>query len=152
MSDDINYCTNTSITASKVYDDEAIVINTATGRYYDLEGAGADVWALLERGITVGEAAAEVVRLYDTDHPTAARDVEDFFRLLQADNLIVASNSESAAPGPTSNEISQPSRLPYVPPTVTTFTDMEDLLAADPPMPATYTPVWEPQQGAKGNV
>ncbi len=143
MDRDLRLSANKAIAASKVYDDEAVVINTVTGRYYDLEGAGADVWALLDNGTSVSQAAAELTRRYDVDAQTAGRDVERFVAVLVEADLVVATESGDE-PAPAETTPASEGRRAYIPPTVTTFTDMEDLLAADPPMPASYTPVWKP--------
>jgi hypothetical protein len=134
------FIANHRLTAAKIYDDEAIVINTATGRYYDLEGSGADIWALLVEGISIPEASAALSRRYDIDAETAATDVEAFIERLLSEELVLEAEEPGGDPVPmaTADE-----RTRYLKPSVTTFTDMEELLAADPPMPAQYTPVWE---------
>lgn len=134
------YITNHRLAASKIYDDEAIVINTATGRYYDLEGSGADIWALLADGISVSEAAAILAGRYDVEHDEAAADISSFIERLVAEKLVLEAEDPAGDPAP----IPAPDeRGRYMAPSVTTFTDMEELLAADPPMPVQYTPVWE---------
>ena len=114
---------NTALTASKIYEDEAIVINTATGRYYDLEGAGAELWSLLDHGITVDEAATALTATFDVDTERARADVAAFFERLVAEELVVTTD-DGVAPGAPSEP--SESRRPYTPPSLTTFTDMEE--------------------------
>ncbi len=142
MSDQVvRYRVNTVLTASKVYDDEAIVINTATGRYYDLEGSGADIWALLPSGVTVSEVARALAVAYEVEAEAVKGDVGEFLDRLQQEQLVVIDGGGTEEPVATRQSSEQ--RRTYIPPKVTTFTDMEELLAADPPMPAAYTPVWQ---------
>jgi hypothetical protein len=133
------FVVNRQLTAAKIYDDEAIVINTATGRYYDLEGAGADVWGLLVDGVSVPQAAAVLASRYEVDADKAASDVHSFLERLVSEQLVVEATEPEREPRPVPT-VEQRTR--YLAPSVTTFTDMEELLAADPPMPAQYTPVW----------
>jgi hypothetical protein len=132
----------TSIAVSKVYDDEALVLNTATGRYFDLEGTAPDVWVLLADGTTAAEAAAALSARYDVDAATAEPQVEALLEQLHAEDLI------EPCDGPPSPAPVAGLRARYVPPALTGFSDMEELLAADPPLPSDYTPVWEGRQGS----
>lgn len=129
-------------TASQVYDDEAVVINTSTGRYYDLEGSGVDLWTLVEHGITPQEGATVLAARFDVEAAEALPQVTTFLEALLAEDLVEL--AAGSGPPPTD---ALGARRPYVPPAVTTFTDMEELLAADPPLPADYTPVWQPPTG-----
>ena len=130
------YRINDQLTAAKVFDDEAIVINIVTGRYYDLEGAGALAWTMLSAGASAEEAAGAFVEHFEVDADAARRDVDALVERLLAEELIVAAADASspAAPRPANG------RVPYSPPALLTYTDMEDLLTVDPPLPAAYTP------------
>ncbi len=127
---------NEALTAAKVFDDEAVIINVVTGRYYDLEGSGALAWTLLSTGAAPDEVADVFVEHYDIDRAVAARDVDALVDQLVTEELLVAGSDLSAPPPP-----ERPSeRSPYSPPAVTIYSDMEDLLTSDPPLPAAYTP------------
>lgn len=131
---------NDELTAAKVFDDEAIVINVVTGRYYDLEGTGALAWTLLVAGASAAEVSRALVERFEVDAVTAGADVDALIERLLAEELIVAAPEASASaahPPPASPPVG---RIPYAPPALATYTDMEDLLTVDPPLPAAYTP------------
>jgi hypothetical protein len=132
------YRINDELTAAKVFDDEVIVIHVATGRYYDLEGVGAEVWTMIGDGATAGEIAAGLAATYDVEEGTAREDVERLLESLRAEDLVAADGASLPAKQP-AEASAQAALRPYEPPRLTTYTDMEDLLAADPPMPAPYT-------------
>ena len=127
---------NDELTAAKVFDDEAVVINVVTGRYYDLEGSGALAWSMLAAGASLDEVVEAFVEHFEVDPGVARADVEALVSKLLAEELIVAAPEVSAPPRP-----ERPSeRSRYSPPAMTTYNDMEDLLTSDPPLPAAYTP------------
>jgi hypothetical protein len=133
----LRYRINDELTAAKVFDDEAIVINVVTGRYYDLEGAGALAWAMLTAGASASEVAAAMVASFDVDAATARSDVDGLVERLLAEELIVPAPD---VPAPAAAPPAAAERAPYDAPALVTYTDMEDLLTVDPPLPAAYTP------------
>jgi len=134
-----HYCVNTEIVAAKIYDDEAIVINTATGRYYDFEGSGPAVWRSLEAGASAVDIAASLHARFHVEQQTAVDDVLPLLARLADEGLIVEVPAP-AAPVSAGDASLDGARERYVQPALTTFTDMQELLAADPPLPAAYTP------------
>src|SRR3989454_12848211 len=91
---------NDEFTAAKVFDDEAIVINVVTGRYYDLEGSGALAWTMLTAGATPGEVAEALAASFDVDAATARRDVDALVERLVAEELIVPAPDTPAPAAP----------------------------------------------------
>ena len=133
---DQRFRVNDELTAAKVFDDEAIVINVVTGRYYDLEGSGALAWTMLAGGATAGETATALAASFDVDAGAALGDVDERVGRLRAEELIVpASDAPPPTPPPAPAE-----RAEYHAPELVAYTDMEDLLTVDPPLPAAYTP------------
>jgi hypothetical protein len=127
---------NDELTAAKVFDDEAIVINVVTGRYYDLEGTGALAWTMLSAGASAAEVGETMAAAFDVDAAAARRDVDALVDQLLAEELIVPAPDASAPAAPAVTA----ARGTYQPPALVTYTDMEDLLTVDPPLPAAYTP------------
>jgi hypothetical protein len=123
---------NDALTAAKVFDDEAVVINVVTGRYYDLEGSAALAWSMLSAGGSPDEVVHAFVDHFDVDPGVARPDVDALVDQLLAEELVVAAPDLSPPPPP-----EPPSeRSPYSPPAMTIYSDMEDLLTSDPPLPA----------------
>lgn len=64
---------------------EVVILNTATGKYYTLDGVGTDVWRHLQDELKVADLCREVEARYDV---TPERCREDVFALLE--NLAAA--------------------------------------------------------------
>jgi hypothetical protein len=131
--------------AAKVLDGEAVIINLLNGTYYSLDKAGAVVWELAARGGTIAEIVGGVTARYDVDAPRAQSDVERLVNELIAERLLVPASG--AAPLAESANGGVAARLPYDAPMLTTYRDMADLLALDPPMPRLEDIVWEEPGG-----
>jgi hypothetical protein len=116
--------------ASKVIDGEAILINLRTGAYYSLRDAGALVW----HGLREQRTRDEILQLLSTRYGTGrdlAADLDDLLSQLSAENLLRASASAAAL----SLEAPPLNAHEYGKPVLEKFTDMEELLALDPPTP-----------------
>ena len=124
---------------AKVIDEDAIVIDTITGRYYSLEGPGETAWSMIVSSMTLGEAADAMRRRYETADADVLGDLIRLADQLVEENLIVEAPDEAASPPPPGID---GTGAVYSPPEVAVFRDMEDLLAFDPPLPAVDTSVW----------
>jgi hypothetical protein len=130
--------------AAKVLDGEAVIINLLNGTYYSLDSAGAMMWELAAGGGTIAEIVGGVTARYDVDAPRARSDAERLVGELVAERLLVpASGASRDAPVMASPNGGAAGRLPYDAPMLTTYRDMADLLALDPPMPRLEDIVWE---------
>ena len=69
-------------------DDEVVILNVETGRYFALNETGAAIWDRLEKDCTVTELVAVVVAAYDVDEQQATGDVEDLVRHLADAGLV----------------------------------------------------------------
>ena len=131
---------------SKVVDGDAIVIDTITGRYFSLEGPGEVAWSLLITSHSPAEVAAALQECYETGDADVLGDVSRLVEDLVGQNLLVEApaGAEAQDPAPFEGE-----RSPYSAPTLTVFTDMEDLLAFDPPLPVADVSVWTAEPDAE---
>ena len=135
--------------ASKVIDGEAVIINLSNGTYYSLDQVGALVWELIGDGWTLGEIGEAVAARYDVTAERAAADAGRLVAELVAEKLLVAAGGDA----PAESAVRAPApetRLPYAEPALTTYRDMADLLALDPPLPRLEDVVWsEPDAQAR---
>lgn len=109
----------------QAFDDESVVINLGSGTYYSFNLAGALIWRLVEAGTTPAEA---VERVLQSGAPPEARDqvLEFCERLLQ--EALIAPAPDGAQP--TAARAETP--LPWAQPSMSVYTDMEDLFLLDP--------------------
>ena len=128
---------------AKVMDGEAVIINLSTGIYYSIDHVGAAMWELVEHGSSLDEIAAAIVARYDVSPAQAQADVARLGdELLHHDLVAVAADErpESASSVPIA---AAASKLPYTAPQLQVYTDMEDLLALDPPTPGFADIPWK---------
>lgn len=136
MNDSARHRLNAGTAAGKVIEGEAIVINVVTGRYYSLEDAGCVAWAHLAAGAPLGDTVAAVTARYDVSAERAHADVASLAERLVSEELLVAVAEEAHAQPVDEAELPGAGSLrPYTTPELFTFTDMEELLAFDPPLP-----------------
>ena len=113
--------------AGKVMDGELVVINFHSGLYYSSVGVGTTIWQLMEAGHSVGEIAATIARNMQAAPETVAADTAGFIEQLLSAGVI------EEASGPVSNVAVDYSGA-YAAPTLTSFHDLEQSVAIDPPL------------------
>ncbi len=114
----------------EVIDGEVVVVNLENGTYYSLDGVGADLWVRLADGSTLEALVAGVAADYAGERERIAAGIAAFVRHLQEEQLITASQGtdESRRAGAAT---AAPVRA-YSDPVLQKYTDMEQLLLADP--------------------
>jgi hypothetical protein len=109
--------------------DETVAVHLGTGRYFSIDLIGAEVIDLLGTGSQLGAIVDHLAARYRTD-PTVVEDaVVPFVGRLLDEGLL------RPAPDPSSNGAlpdPAPVSVAFSPPTVSVYSDMEDLLLLDP--------------------
>jgi len=116
-------------------DGETILLNLDNGTYYTLEGVGAEVWSLIERGFSEGDIIEDIVRRYAGPCNDMANAIRHFADELQREGLISVSESEERADAGSGDEHGFQSReesIVFVAPVLHRYTDMQDVLLLDP--------------------
>lgn len=114
---------------SESIEGETIILHLGNGFYFSAGGAGALAWQLLSDSVPVPRTTELVASAYETDGLDVAGAVDGFLEELRNEGLLVP-----AEPGASASEgtaMTGP-RLPWEAPTLSKFTDMEDLLLLDP--------------------
>ena len=117
--------------AAEVIDGEAVLINLSNGMYFTMDGIGAVVWAMIEHGYTLDEMSGELAASYSVDRARILADLEALAQELLRHGLVVIA-SEPTRSGAIEMRVNGAS---YQPPTLSTYTDMAEVLALDPPLP-----------------
>lgn len=136
MTDETRYGAAATV-AAEVIEGEAVIINLDTGVYHSMDRAGAQVWEALAAGSTPSEVVAALSGATGVARETAAADVARVLESLVGEGLLVV-NPSATAPA-------SPPRVPageYAPPVLTSYRDMRDLLALDPPAPGLDGIAW----------
>ena len=114
----------------EVIDGEVVVVNLDNGTYYSLDGVGADLWVQLADGSTLEALVAGVAANYAGERERIAAGIAEFVRRLQEEQLITASPGMDESLRPVT-ATAAPVRV-YSDPVLEKYTDMEQLLLADP--------------------
>lgn len=108
-------------------DEELLVVNLLSGAYYSAIGAGDAAFLLLASGHTLAETAEQIARHFQVDADGLAEEVSTFAARCFEDGLLIARE-----PGSEPEPLTLGHARPYTPIELLKYTDMEDLLAADP--------------------
>lgn len=106
---------------------EVVIIHLLTGSYYSLLGTGAIVWAGIVDGLDRDAIAAQFAAPEGSDAAAVSAAIASFLEELVQEGLIVAAGE----PGPEPARASAGS-VPFVPPSLQKYRDMEELLLLDP--------------------
>lgn len=128
---------------AKVMDGEAVIINLSTGIYYSIDQVGAAMWELIEQGSSLDEVASAIVARYDVQPAQAHDDVARLGGELLHHELVVVAADEPQEPSRSAPVSAGAGKLPYMSPRLQIYTDMEDLLALDPPTPGFADIPWK---------
>jgi hypothetical protein len=109
--------------------DEVIIINVATGSYFSGSGTAADVWTLIAAGASLDETLAILAAAYGTDPGMIKGDVETCIAKLIESAVISLADT---APPAGVRELPDMQRSSWSPPAFDEYSDMWDLLQADP--------------------
>lgn len=109
--------------------DEVIIINAATGCYFSGSGTAADLWTLISEGMSFEDIVTTLAHAYGTESATISRDVEICVAQLIGNDVITASED-----APSVRDVGLPAleRLAWSAPAFDEYSDMWDLLQADP--------------------
>jgi len=110
---------------------EVIVINLASGNYYSVKGAGADIWDVIQSspGIDANAITAEVGRRFDHASAAVEHEITAFLEQLRQEDLVAA--ADGAITGSNGMAVGNGGK-PYEPPLLEKYTDMQDLVLLDP--------------------
>lgn len=115
---------------SENVDGEVVIINLDSGTYYSTTGVGADVWALIERGHSLGQIVQAARSAFD-ETASIDRAVGAFVKNLHEEALIVA--DPSTTPLETAPELPSATAAPeFQEPVLNKYQDMKDMLLLDP--------------------
>lgn len=109
------------------FDGEMVVVNLETGCYYAFNPVGSAIWSHIEKGCTLAEMTSALTQNCTGDLSGLEQSLTNFLGELATEQLI------TAGPGPENGEAPHSSpEIPYAPPELEKFTDMQDLLLLDP--------------------
>ena len=69
-------------------DDEVIILNTKTEKYFGLDAVAKDMWELLDKHQNTQAVIEEMLQTYEVDKQTLSRDLDDLIKKLSQAGLI----------------------------------------------------------------
>lgn len=111
-------------------DDGIVIVNLAAGSYFTLDGTAREIWQLIEAGRPLAAINTELAQRFDGEPPQIADGTERFIDRLLEEGLIVAAAGPASPGQPVAAGAVE--RVPFVPPALIKYTDLEDLLTLDP--------------------
>jgi len=112
------------------FEDEVVAIHLDTGAYHSMTGAAADAFVLLSEQATAVELADALKSRYAATADEIVAALAPFLEQLQKEQLIAAVGTRK--PRGALRVTGDESGLPFVPPTLEAFHDLENLLLLDP--------------------
>ena len=114
----------------EAFEDETIAVNLATGRYYSIDLIGSETLELLVSGRRLGAVVEHLAVRYGAEPRDVEIAVSAFARRLLEEGLVkVMPGAEPGEPDPPS---APAAGIPFAPPQLAVYSDMEDLLLLDP--------------------
>lgn len=113
------------------FEEEVVIVNLDTGRYYCLQKAGKTIWSEIAAGATRTDVVDALLAEYSASKDEIERAVDTLTAELLTESLIVPT-SDAAARDTRAGGPSAVPKPPFEAPVLQTFTDMQDLLLLDP--------------------
>jgi Coenzyme PQQ synthesis protein D (PqqD) len=133
MDRDLHLRVNTPAVTHEVIDGEAVIINLVTGNYYSLEGAGAEIWTLLQQGHSVGQVVDELAGRGEAERSEIESGVVELAAQFQQEQLMLPCKNGNGTQDPASTAAPKTHpRQAFRTPVLHKFTDMQELLILDP--------------------
>lgn len=134
----MNYKLNEVDLSKEIFDNEAVIINIPSGRYYSVNGeTGVTVIRLLENAASKDQVSEYLKAKYDCSNVDLKTQVDTFIDSLFAEKIILEV---------TENEFSQPENSAILKPFKTLFLeiydDMQELIELDPVHDVKATKGW----------
>jgi hypothetical protein len=115
------------------FGDEAVIVNLNTGAYYSLDKSGLAIWNLISQGASIGEIVDHLSSRYAAERREILVSVAELISSLQGEQLIHSeSDAVHRANDPVESNSNSGEKIPFEPPLLNKFTDVEDLLILDP--------------------
>jgi hypothetical protein len=131
---DLRFRLNTPDVMHETIDAEVIVIHLVSGNYYSLRETAAQIWALVDDtgALSVEEIVDALTMRYASPRSEMESAVTRFVSELAEEGLVAGVETGDGARPDLAQQPNSVSELPFEPPRVEKYTDMQDLVLLDP--------------------
>ncbi len=118
------------------YEDEIVLINLDNGNYYSMANEAAEIFGLIEKGLTQNEIIREIRQKYEGNIENIQDEVNQFIAGLQEEGLIVSmekmiDDNSRKNDAETQPKLASPKPV-FAEPVLNRYSDMQDLILLDP--------------------
>ena len=127
---DVAFRVNSPSVVAEIIDGEAMMMNLATGNYFSAADTGCLIWTWIEEGAGTRDITQRLAAMFDASEAALTTALDVFIADLLSNELIVKTenpSSDAAEPAVPSS-----GRGAFMPPVLSVYTDMRDLLLLDP--------------------
>ena len=110
---------------------ETIIVNLATGHYFNLLGTGVEIWECIAREEPLPAIVEQLEARYEAPNGEISSSVTRLIDDLLTEDLIVTATGNGTAPTPPPTA-PENGRIPFASPSLAKFTDMQDIILLDP--------------------
>lgn len=114
------------------FDDETILINLDSGRYYSLDPVGVVVWEMITHPLSIEELLARLKSHYDADESAIESALLDFIEKMKEEQLIRPCRQAPPAATDTTADALLPEARAFAAPVLARYEDMAEMLLLDP--------------------
>lgn len=136
MSQSICFKINVPGVVFENYGDEIVLINLDNGNYYSMTNEAAEIFSLIEKGLTQNEIIREIMKKYEGNIENIQNTVNQFIADLQEEDLIIPLETIIDDNSRKNDAEIQPqldSQKPvFATPVLNRYSDMQDLISLDP--------------------
>jgi hypothetical protein len=131
------FCINSAKITHETIDGEVVIVNLASGSYYSLDSAGAEIWGRIAHRASFSEIVAYLTDRFDGKAEELAGAAKKLLEELETEGLIIKEpnagetdslEGRSVSPGRPESA----AKATFTPPSLNKYTDMQDLLLLDP--------------------
>ena len=120
---------NTDIAAWRVVDGEAVIVHAVSSAYYGLNSTATFIWeSIVHSPMASDDITNRVTAHFGVPSESVRDDVESFLRSLEAEGLAREANGASAAPGVGALMAQSAAGGDFVPPRMSRFGELEQLV------------------------
>ena len=120
---------NTSKVNYELFEDEVIIINFDSGKYYSLDKTGMVIWQLIEQGLNMSQILHALNARYTGEAVAIQKTTKKYINDLLLEGLIIPGEADSGALH--QNCLADFDKTAFVAPALNIFDDMQELLLLD---------------------
>jgi hypothetical protein len=128
----MRYRVNSPQVISETLAGETIIVNLASGHYFNLQGSAVDVWEALEHGAATEAIVDHLEGRYEAADGEISGAVDKLLAELTAADLIVPLADGDGEGAGAELPPAEGERRPFATPALTAYTDMQDIILLDP--------------------